>query len=183
MRIVFFTLVQYRSSLLVIILCFAVAGVFFFGCADEKLIKSPPPLPINPTVAFMDHGECTLEASKATVDIEKCIAYEYDGIGELNLVSIGSWFNCCPDSLEGAISFGNRTINIVETEYLGPMSGCDCVCTFDFTYQLSDLPPGYYTIITEKSPPLPWDRPVTFELILPPYPATDTLCQIVDPLM
>jgi len=155
----------------------AVTALLIFGCGMDKLSTGSSPAPINPAVEFVDHSGCMMTADKSPDDLEKCIAIEYDGSGELRLVSIGSWFNCCPDSLEGAVTFHNRTIYIVEIEYMGPMSGCDCLCTYDFTYRLSDLPPGDYSIVIETIPPYPWESTVIFEAHFPAYPFADTLCQ------
>lgn len=181
MRISLFSWRQYCSSIRIIILFGMAAGLVYCGCGDLNVSENPPPLQINPTVEFVEHSGCTLIGGKSADNYEKCIALEYDGSGELKLTSISSDFNCCPDSLEGTISFNDHTISIVETEYVGPMSGCDCYCPYDFAYQISDIPPGVYTINIEILPLIPDDYLVTFEVTLLPSAVTDTLCQDISP--
>jgi hypothetical protein len=81
---------------------------------------------------------------------QDCIEYQYDGEGILLLKHVNSGFNCCPDEILGEITLVGNIITITENESLEPSGGCDCLCLFDVDYQISDLPPGEYTITVDQ---------------------------------
>jgi len=170
----------YRFTVLLII-PFILAGMIFPGCGDDKSTGSDKTEPINPSAEFVSHTGCTTMGGKSPSAYEKCLAYEYDGTGKLDLVSISSWFNCCPVSLAGTISYEDGVISIMETEVYSWEVACDCTCPYDFTYQLTDLPPGEYTIEIEMLSQVPWDYSGVFEISLPASPVADTICKILEP--
>jgi hypothetical protein len=81
---------------------------------------------------------------------QDCIEYQYDGEGILLLQHVNSGFNCCPDEILGDVTITGNHITLTETESLEPSGGCFCLCLFDVDYQISDLPPGEYTITVNQ---------------------------------
>ena len=73
-----------------------------------------------------------------------CIDYVYDGQSVLQLKHINAVFNCCPDSVGGDVQIDGHAITISEAEVL--TMPCDCICPFDVDYEITNLPPGMYTI-------------------------------------
>lgn len=180
MRKSIFSPADWRLQFIVLLLSIAVAGVIVFGCGEDSPTKSGTPSPVNPSVDLIEHSDCTLMGQKSMTDNEKCIVVDYDGSDELRLTSIGSIFDCCPDSLSGSISYDNRVFSISEREFLGPTSGCDCHCPYDFIYHLSDVPPGTYTIDFEMFPHYASVLSASFTIYLPASLLTDTLCGVLE---
>ena len=82
--------------------------------------------------------------STAAIPGETCALYDYDG-NTLFIDHINAVFNCCQDKIEADISIEGNIITITESE--DPPGGlCDCICLFDLTCLIRDLPPGIYTI-------------------------------------
>lgn len=75
---------------------------------------------------------------------ETCVAYSYDGQSVLQLKHTNAVFNCCPDSVGGEVQIDGNTITIDEMEVL--TTPCDCICPYDVDYEITNLPPGVYTI-------------------------------------
>ena len=75
---------------------------------------------------------------------EDCIEYDHDSVSTLLLTHVNAGFNCCPDSLTAEIRITEDSIIISETELL--TNPCDCLCLFDLDYEITNLPPGTYTI-------------------------------------
>ncbi|MBN2070057.1 MAG: hypothetical protein JW814_01265 [Candidatus Krumholzibacteriota bacterium] len=75
---------------------------------------------------------------------ETCAEYEYDG-KTLFIDHIDAVFNCCQYDITADITIDDNVITITESEY--PPGGlCDCICLFDLSCIVRNLPPGIYTI-------------------------------------
>jgi hypothetical protein len=107
-----------------------VVGVMlgYFGCKQPAKVSLPDSTPPN----------------------QDCIQYQYDGAGILLLKHVNAGFNCCPDEILGDVTITGNHITLTETESLEPSGGCFCLCLFDVDYQISDLPPGEYTITVNQ---------------------------------
>jgi hypothetical protein len=92
------------------------------------------------------YGECKsggLAAALAeTPTDDDCIEYSHDGTTTLSLTHVNAGFNCCPDTLTAEIRITADSIIISEAELL--INPCDCL--FDLDYEITNLPPGTYTI-------------------------------------
>jgi hypothetical protein len=105
---------------------------------------------------------------------QDCVEYAYDGQSVLNINHYNAGFNCCPDEL--LVSFKVQESNIIITEdELMITGGCDCLCLFDFSYTLTNLPPGCYTI-TVMGMYLRDGEPLEFEVDLTSGPASGQHC-------
>jgi len=91
---------------------------------------------------FMKNGD-----SQDPPSDQDCLNYSYSS-GNLTLRHLNAGFNCCPEELLADFTFSSDTIIISENETLEG-GGCDCLCLFDVTYELTGILPGEYTIIIE----------------------------------
>jgi len=107
------------------------------------------PAPCPPIGILFDYNGCKEfqkgAAKDSTPPDQDCIEYQYDGAGVLLLKHINAGFNCCPDEILADITIEDNNIIIEENESL-ESGGCFCLCLFDVDYQISNLPPGEYTI-------------------------------------
>ena len=108
------------------------------------------PAPGGPPVGtLVDYDGCKEfnkgNALNGTPPDQDCIEYQYDGASLLLLKHVNAGFNCCPDEILADITIEDNVITIDEDESL-ESGGCDCLCLFDVDYQISNLPPGEYTI-------------------------------------
>ena len=98
----------------------------YYGCKDDK-----------------DVGKSSSPSEDPSG--ETCALYDYDG-STLFIDHIDAVFNCCQDKIDAAVSIEGDVITITESE--DPPGGfCDCICLFDLTCMIRDLPPGIYTIL------------------------------------
>jgi hypothetical protein len=79
---------------------------------------------------------------------ESCVIWTYNGESILQFTHTNAIFNCCPDSIGGAISIVGQTITVDEMEWL--THPCDCICPFDIDYEIVNLTPGEYTIVVDE---------------------------------
>ena len=105
--------------------------------------------PNPPTGVIVNYDGCK-EFAKGTPGDDTppdqdCIEYQYDGVSVLLLKHVNAGFNCCPDEILADITIEDNVITIDEDESL-ESGGCYCLCLFDVDYQISNLPPGEYTI-------------------------------------
>jgi len=105
--------------------------------------------PNPPTGVIVNYDGCK-EFAKGTPGDDTppdqdCIEYQYDGVSVLLLKHVNAGFNCCPDEILADITIEDNVITIEEDESL-ESGGCYCLCLFDVDYQISNLPPGEYTI-------------------------------------
>jgi len=106
----------------------------------------PPGSPMGDLTGYEGCKEFLKGSSSDSIPPDQdCMEYQYDGQGVLLLKHINTGFNCCPDELFADITIEDNVITIVEDEFLEG-GGCDCICLFDVDYQISNLPPGEYTI-------------------------------------
>ena len=107
------------------------------------------PAPGPPTGILLSYSGCKEFQKGAPTDSvspdQDCIEYQYDGLGLLLLKHVNAGFNCCPDEILADITIEDNIITIEENESL-ESGGCYCLCLFDVDYQISNLPPGEYTI-------------------------------------
>lgn len=128
---------------------------------------------------LIGHTGCKSFGSAALSDPipsdQDCLEYSYDEDGTLTFVHVNAGFNCCPTSLLVDFSFDGNTITITESENLEGY-GCYCLCLFDLSYVITNLPQGEYNIVVEE-PYLPTgDQPLEFTVDLT-LPAEGTHCE------
>lgn len=101
-------------------------------------------LPVSHTGCLS--GDMAAQSSTAPLD-QSCIEYSYDGsAGVLSITHQNAAFNCCPGYFGLAVSVDGNTVTITETDELGPYP-CHCLCLYDFTYEVINLPPGGYDFV------------------------------------
>ena len=92
---------------------------------------------------------CKVGADTQGPQEEECMEYAYADDGTLDLLHVNAIFNCCPGEITGEVSVepgpDYSTITISEHEAI---NGCRCSCPYDLAYQLPQLPPGIYRIMT-----------------------------------
>ena len=98
-------------------------------------------------------------------DTLDCINYVYNSEnGGLRLDHINGALNCCPVKVADVEIVGNE---IIVTEIDSVLDGgCECLCLFDFTYYLSNIQPGTYTIRIIEPYRRPPDEELTFTVQL-----------------
>jgi hypothetical protein len=57
---------------------------------------------------------------------------------------IDAVYNCCIKDVEVSVTVSDQVIDLYETEIL--YAPCDCLCPYDITTEIFDLPPGVYTV-------------------------------------
>ena len=85
-----------------------------------------------------------------------CIAWEYDGNGNLTLWHYNAGLNCCPEYTVEVV-VGNGNIQIIETETSG---NCACLCLFDFQMQVVGIEPGVWHVEVDEEYLSPSDEPL-----------------------
>ncbi|MBU0741254.1 hypothetical protein KKG45_03910 [bacterium] len=53
-------------------------------------------------------------------------------------------YNCCPDPFQYAVSWDFDTLVVTETEVL--TNPCYCLCCYDLSTTIEDVPPGQFTL-------------------------------------
>jgi hypothetical protein len=113
------------------------------------LYKGGPPPCSPPTGSLIGYDGCIEFAKGGQTDSippdQDCMIFQYDGEGALLLKHVHAGFNCCPDELLADITVQDNVITIEEDESL-ESGGCDCLCLFDVSYRIENLPPREYTI-------------------------------------
>lgn len=74
---------------------------------------------------------------------QDCLDWHFDGNGTLVLQHISSGFNCCPGEITSNVFIEGNTITVEELE---ETQGCKCLCLFDLTVQLQNLPAGTWIV-------------------------------------
>jgi len=93
--------------------------------------------------ALVSHTDCKASAAAGAAAARDCVQYQFNGLGTLNLKHVNAGFNCCPGDLTAEITILDSVISIREME---KEAGCHCLCLYDLTYQVLNLPSGVYTI-------------------------------------
>jgi hypothetical protein len=57
---------------------------------------------------------------------------------------IDAVYNCCIEDIAVSVTVSDQVIDLYETEIL--YAPCDCLCPYDITTEIFDLPPGVYTV-------------------------------------
>ncbi|MGQ9592495.1 MAG: hypothetical protein ACUVYA_19620 [Planctomycetota bacterium] len=79
---------------------------------------------------------------------EDCIEWSFEEDGTLRLRHVNACFNCC--AIPAAeVRIDGSAIEISESETYDP-APCRCLCLFDLELEITDLPPGEYTIRVEE---------------------------------
>lgn len=123
----------------------------------------------DPGGQVVGHGDCKTDEELLAGEIEPfqtAVAWEYDGNGTLSLRHLNGGFNCCFESISGAITFNGRSITVAEQETFGEGGPCDCLCLIDVEYQITDLSPGKYIIRIEELYFEEGDEALEFEVAL-----------------
>jgi hypothetical protein len=109
-------------------------------------IGGPPPCSPS-TGVLLNYDGCKEFQKGSVIDTstppdQDCMEYQYDGESILSLKHVNAGFNCCPE-IAANITIEDNIITIEEIEISGE---CFCLCLFDVDYEISNLPPGEYTI-------------------------------------
>jgi hypothetical protein len=121
--------------------------VFSSGCTDDTTIGTRQ-TGGDPSGSLVETTDCKQfpqgRLLSGVPPNQDCMEYQYDGQGTLTLKHINAGFNCCP-IISAEITIEDDLIKIEESETL-INGGCRCLCLFDLDYEITDLPPGEYTI-------------------------------------
>jgi len=136
----------YLSSFIIIIL-----GLLIFSCSD----KGNEPIPGTPSGVMKNHSDCggydeTISSmvSLAYDDTLSCIDYVYTD-ETLTLVHHNSAFNCCP-MITSNVTISGDTIVLNEIESYDQHGACHCLCLFDLTFEVVNLPQSVYIIVVNE---------------------------------
>lgn len=153
-----------KSRVLLLSIIFAI--VIPVGCSEDNPSK---PVATNAGIQseLVDFQGCKTSKQRGIVPGVKpnqdCVEYSYDSEGTLRLVHINAGFNCCPGVIKADITIENDTIAIVEKE---SDPNCRCLCLFDISYRIENLPPSEYTITISELYLNQDDPPVEFSVDL-----------------
>jgi hypothetical protein len=130
--------------LIVVLFALIVAAA---GCRDDHSLD--PAGSGGPSGSLVSFTGCKTSAAFPSDEMDSsdssCVAYRYDGDGNLFFEHIDAGFNCCQDRIYASISIDGATITVTEAE--DPEGGlCDCLCLFDLCFVARDLEPGLWTI-------------------------------------
>jgi hypothetical protein len=124
----------------------AVALVISAGCSDKDdgVTNTTPTLPSGSLVGTVGCKTLEMDSPLDIVPVTSdCIMHRWDGLGTLRITHVNAGFNCCPGELSATITVEDGLILIEEAE---SEAACRCLCLFDMEYEITDLPPGEYTI-------------------------------------
>ncbi|MBD3178891.1 MAG: hypothetical protein GF417_04430 [Candidatus Latescibacteria bacterium] len=154
-----------KSKLLLLSLIFIL--IIPAGCS-EKTPSEPGNYNSGPVAALVDYQGCKTEKKEGKypeiASDRDCIEYSYDPDEQrLELIHINAGFNCCPGDISAHITISNDTITIAERE---SGQACKCLCLFDLSYQIENLPPSVYTIKVIQLYLQEGDQPLEFTVDL-----------------
>ena len=117
------------------------------GCRDDQTLG--PAGSGIPSGSLLSLTGCKTSAAPPLDENDSsdssCVAYRYDGNGNLHFEHIDAGFNCCQDRIYASISIDGKAITVTEAE--DPEGGlCDCLCLFDLCFVVNNLEPGTWTI-------------------------------------
>jgi hypothetical protein len=129
-------------------LCGVAGALVLTLSACQKEVEPDITIPASTTVRA-EVSECLGSFGGRSLDDTdsplECMEWSLDGAGTLSLKHVNAVYNCCIDSITVTTTIGGNVIEIVETEYL-MNGGCDCVCPYNITFQISDVAAEPYTI-------------------------------------
>ncbi|MFH2049933.1 MAG: hypothetical protein ABIJ12_10855 [bacterium] len=141
------------------------------------LFKGGPELCPTPSGEYVGHTNCKGMKTADTLETNwDCLEYNYTGSNLLTLKHVNTAFNCC--SLKDAdIIIDDSLILIVESEsFSDPYDSCYCECLFDLDFEISNLPPGIYTIKIDQLYLDPGHELMEFTIELTTTSITDSYC-------
>ena len=122
----------------------ALMAVALLPVACDNVSTGPGNPGEQPAGYTIDNTGCktglTVGSDRFTGADEACMRWEYDGESVLRLTHVNAVFNCCADSVGGAIAVDGQEIVINEAEWL--TMPCFCICPYDVEYEIVNLPPG-----------------------------------------
>lgn len=132
-----------------------------------------PICPAYPDVVTTQYYCKDFSASEKSAS-QDCIHWSYDGESILHLTHENTAFNCCLEELNVEIIQRKKEYWLTEIETLED-GGCDCICLYDFEYDLKRLTPGTYTI-TINGMYLHEQEPLSFTVELTGQPSSGSHC-------
>jgi hypothetical protein len=142
--------------------------IILSGCSKDKPSEPEQQIEDDPVVSRVEYGGCKTDKQdgklpEANSD-RSCIRYSYDeGTESLELTHINAGFNCCPGEISLDMTIRGDTISIVETE---SQSWCRCLCLYDLSCRIDNLPPSEYTIRISEPYLAEGDRKIEFAVDL-----------------
>lgn len=114
-----------------------------------------PPCPSDmgePTGSMLARSTCNMwksadETTGFYPNDQSCIEWHYDAAGQLNFFHYNAAFNCCP-TLDVTVDVEAGVITLHEVQVLGE---CACLCLYDLTFQVNNLPPGIYRMVADEA--------------------------------
>ncbi len=92
---------------------------------------------------------CGLALTPATANgqdpIDDWFELEIDG-STVTVHHNAAFYNCCYETMHYDLSVEGDVLTLVETEDLGNL-GCYCLCYYDLTVVIEDVPPGAWTLV------------------------------------
>ena len=148
-------------------LLFLTAGLLFLTCSD----KGNDPEPGQPAGVLLSSSECGgYEESISTMaalnydDTLTCVDYIYSN-NKLTIVHYNTSFNCCP-VISGNVAFRGDTIVLNEIESFDIGGKCRCLCLFDVTFEITNLPVNEYVIAVNENYKDENEEPIIFTINL-----------------
>lgn len=71
-------------------------------------------------------------------------SFEFDSDNNLLITHSAAMYNCCPEPVSWDIEQTPGLIYI--TEFIGEDEPCDCICCFELSVQVTEIPAGMWTI-------------------------------------
>jgi len=121
----------------------------FAACAEEPGL---PEAATGPAARLVDASDCKSAVTRAaTPDMppdQGCLRWDYFGrTGRLRLEHVNAGLNCCPEyTVTLTVADGRLVVQEVETA-----GYCRCLCLYDFTFEIDDLPRGVYEVIVQEN--------------------------------
>ncbi len=121
----------------------------FAACAEEPVL---PEAATQPAARLVHASNCKSAATRqATPDMPSdrgCLRWNYyDRTRLLRLVHVNAGLNCCPEyTVSLTVEDGCLFVQEVETA-----GHCRCLCLYDFTFEIDDLPRGVYEVIVQEN--------------------------------
>lgn len=161
---------QKRISIFLVVLALVIATG---GCKKDQV----PDLDVISTL--LSYTDCKQFVSSAQDDTlvpgphEDCLDWTFDGNGTLVLQHISAGFNCCPGEITTNVFIQDNIITIEERE---ETQGCKCLCLFDLTVQLQNLPTGTWVVRVQEPYVQETDTAIEFTVQLTSAASSGSTC-------